>query len=669
MLDNVFENSANKGNVLCEKEVVPAVVDGKTPPFPEVESNSPEKTTITKTVTVKDENLNEPTQEDHVPPVPMIRENYSKNAELAVQNKTEQSEMPTNVLQTGTDSEKNEDIQVESFRDEIRNGVTSEMAAKTDVSRPSSTHTRDKSDTVSNKRNVDTEIPGDGDESGKSCFEEKCLNQVIVPEGEEGKSRSESNIQEILSSEHISNIGEVVLKSDPIPATTNNKQEEGIDKEVDQLNHNFTTQKPEVTTKPQKSEMSETDKVTRVLYAVLNSVQKEKRMQEQISILSSEVSEDKDDPRKDKRIREEQAVVVLNVSQLSKVDKIDENGTYSTHEAGEEKNPDEIEKERGKRPRLSGNDDNCEVASETVEIRMDHHGPTVSDTQLIATMEDERNRDERNRKHQMTEKSNEIEDNGNKDARYQANMEKSIEQRITRLMRSSTHCSKVADEKDTDRYQVNMEQNVEQRITSSMRSSTHCSKVTDEKDTDRYQVNMEQNVEQRITRSMRSSTHCSKVTDENMVGLNNTDRYCSLEIDRKQQLPAEKRTEKKALIPLQAEEFNERRRTRSCTKQTFSERDNKGSKRQCKLMKRKKPVPFEEVRSSEVKDRPKSASVPPQMKVDFKNIVEIQGGTEKSSSSQTQSERNTRQKDGLFNMEDEPVTRSGKKLHPRVSLL
>ena len=600
MLDNVFENSANKGNVLCEKEVVPAVVDGKSPPFPEVESNSPEKTTITKTVTVKDENLNEPTQEDHVSPVPMIRENYSKNVELAVQNKTEQSEMPTNVLQTGTDSEKNEDIQVESFRGEIRNGVTSEMAAKTDVSRPSSTHTRDKSDTLSNKRNVDTEIPGDGDESGKSSFEEKCLNQVIVPEGEEGKSRSESNIQEILSSEHISNIGEVVLKSDPIPATTNNKQEEGIGKEVDQLNHNFTTQKPEVTTKPQKSEMSETEKVTRVLYAVLNSVQKEKRMQEQISILSSEVSEDKDDPRKDKRMREEQAVVVLNVSQLSKVDKIDENGTYSTHEAGEEKNPDEIEKERGKRPRLSGNDDNCEVASETVEIRMDHHGPTVSDIQLIATMEDERNRDERNRKHQMTEKSNEIEDNGNKDARYQANMEKSIEQRITRSMRSSTHCSKVADETDTNRYQVNMEQNVERRI----------------------------------TRSMRSSTHCSKVADENMVGLNNTDRYCSLEIDRKQQLPAEKRTEKKALIPLQAEEFNERRRTRSCTKQTFSERDNKGSKRQCKLMKRKKPVPFEEVRSSEVKDRPKSASVPPHMKVDFKNTVEIQGGTEKSSSSQ-----------------------------------
>ena len=582
MLDNIFENSANKGNVPCEKEVVPAIVDGKSPSFPEVEMNSPEKTTIAKSVTVKDENLNELTEEDHVPPVAMIRENYSKNAELTVQNKTEQSEMPTSVVQTGTDSEKNEDIQVE-----IRNGVA-----------------RDKSDSVSNERNVDTVSSGeeDKDESGKSSFEEKCLNKVVMTESEEEKSRSESNIQEILSSEHISNIDARVPNSDPITATTNNKQEEVIGNEVDQLNHNFTTKKPKVTTKPQKSERSETDKVTRFLYAVLNSGQKEKRMQEQVSILNNEVCEDKYEPENDNRMREEQAAVVLNVSQPSKADKIDENGTCSTHEAGEEKNLDKTGKDGGKRPRLSGNDDNREAASETLEIRMDHHGPTVSDAELEAAVEDERNRDEGNRKNQMTQKSNEIECNGNKD-------------------------------------------------------------------TDRYQANLEQGVEQRITRSMRSSTHCSKVADENMVGFNNTDRYCSFEIDKKQQLPAEKRTEKKALIPLQAEEFNERRRTRSCTKQAFSERDNKGSKRQCKLMKRKKPVRFEEVRSSEVKDRPKSASVPPQMKVDFKNTVEIQGGTEKNWSSQAQSERNTRQKDGLFNREDEPVTRSGKKLQPRVSLL
>ena len=593
-----------------------------------------EKTTIVKTVTVKDENLNESTQEELIPLVTMVRD-YSKNTELAAQNETEESEVPTNVLQTGTDSEKNEDIQVESFGDEIRNDVMIEVTAKTDVSTPVSSHTRDESDNLSNKRNFDKVISGEDDESRKSSFEEKCLNQVIIPEGKEGKSPSESNIQEILSSEHISIIDAVVLNSDPIPPTTNNKQEGGIGDQVDELNHNFTTPKPGITTKPQKSERSLTDsvfdKVTGVMYAVLNSSQKEKRMEEQVSILNNGVCEDKDEPKEDKRIGEEQGVVDINVSQPSKVDNLDKKGTDSTHKAGEEKKfyQDKLEQDRGKQRRLSRNDENCSAASEAVEIRMDHHGSTASDTQLEVTVEVERNVDERNRQNQMTQKSNKIEDNGNKDA--------------------NTH---------------RVKQSVEQRITRSMRKSTQYSKVADEKDINLDQVNMERSVEQRITRSMRRSTNSLKEADEDMVGLNNT--------DRKQQLAAEKRPAKNILTPLQAEESNKRRRTRSCTKQTFSKSDNEGIKRQCKLMKRKKPVRFEEPNSSKLENQPKSASGPRQIKVDFKNAIIIQSGTETTSSSQVQrnlrSERNSRQKDGLFNREDEPVTPDGKN-YTRVRLL
>ena len=433
MLDNFFENFASKDHVPCEKEVS-AVVDENSPSFRGVGIGSPEKTTIIKNLSALSENLTEPTRDHHGPPVTIIGENYSEDGELAadmnVQNKTEQSEIPTSVSsQPRRHSVKTEDMEVtKNVYNETRNGIMIEMTTETDVNTPG--------EDLSNQRNVDTVISGDEDKdgAGNQSFDERCLKEIIMPESGERKSQSESNIQEILSSEHISNTDTAVLSSDTIPATTNNKHDADcndkadINDKVDQLNQNFTTQIPEVTTKPQKSEKSETDnvhdKVTQILYAVLNDSQKQKTGHEQVSTLNRskscegdiieksdahysthEVCEEKnkEKPRKDRKMRED-----LNVSQPSTVDRIDENETFSTHKVEKEKNPYEIANDSGIRPRLSGNDENCEVASETVEIRVDRHGPAVSGTQLEATVEDDRNMDEQNRKNQMVHKSNEI---------------------------------------------------------------------------------------------------------------------------------------------------------------------------------------------------------------------------------------------------------------------
>ena len=139
-----------------------------------------------------------------------------------------------------------------------------------------------------------------------------------------------------------------------------------------------------------------------------------------------------------------------------------------------------------------------------------------------------------------------------------------------------------------------------------------------------------------------------------------------------QQLIAEKRTRKNAFIPLQAEEFSERRYSRSCRKQRFSENYKEGSKIQDELMERKRPTQFEEVRSSPLANRLESTSVPrqsvPRQVKGRCNIVEEMGIQSSEVEGNPGSERNTRQKRGLLNGKDQPVTTGGKEILTRVRI-